>query len=43
MPIGLGGIWIAAFLRQIHDHALIPLHDPRLAGDFKGKEALERG
>ena len=43
LPLGLGGLWLTAFVRQIRGHALVPLHDPRLADDFKGKKALERG
>jgi hypothetical protein len=29
-PIGLGGIWIAIFVRQLKLRPLLPLHDPRL-------------
>ena len=29
-PIGLGGIWIWAFLGQLKTRPLLPLHDPRL-------------
>jgi hypothetical protein len=35
--IGIGGIWLAAFLWQLGNRPLLPLHDPR----FKG--ALEHG
>jgi hypothetical protein len=31
-PIGLGGIWLAAFVRQLKRHPLLPLRDPRFAG-----------
>ena len=34
LPVGLGGLWIAAFIRQLRGHALIPFRDPRLAGEF---------
>jgi hypothetical protein len=37
LPIGLGGIWLAAFLWQLELRPLMPLGDPRL------KEALEHG
>ncbi len=29
-PIGIGGIWIAAFLWQVKKRPLLPVHDPRL-------------
>lgn len=28
-PIGIGGIWLAAFIRQLKGRPLLPLHDPR--------------
>ena len=31
-PIGLGGIWLAVFVRQLKGHSLLPLHDPSLEG-----------
>ena len=36
-PFGLGGIWVAAFFRQLKQRPLLPLHDPEL------EEALEHG
>jgi hypothetical protein len=30
-PVGIGGIWLAAFLRYLKRHSLLPLHDPRFA------------
>jgi len=36
-PIGLGGIWLWYFLRQLEKRPLIPIHDPHL------EEALEHG
>jgi hypothetical protein len=36
-PIGIGGIWIAAFLWQLAKKPLLPLHDPRF------EEAFEHG
>ena len=36
-PAGVGGIWIAAFFRQLKQRPLLPLHDPEL------EEALEHG
>ncbi|PYU27006.1 MAG: hypothetical protein DMG32_08715 [Acidobacteria bacterium] len=37
LPVGMGGIWVAAFVRQLKSRPLLPLHDPRFAG------ALEHG
>ncbi|HYL82448.1 MAG TPA: hypothetical protein VEU07_16640, partial [Candidatus Acidoferrum sp.] len=31
-PIGIGGIWIAVFVKQLQGRSLVPLHDPRLEG-----------
>jgi hypothetical protein len=31
-PIGIGGIWLWAFLGQLRGKSLLPLHDPRFAG-----------
>jgi hypothetical protein len=31
-PVGIGGIWIAMFVRQLQGGSLVPLHDPRLEG-----------
>ncbi len=31
-PLGVGGIWLAVFLRGLRDRPLLPLHDPRFAG-----------
>jgi hypothetical protein len=28
--VGLGGIWLAAFVQQLKNRPLLPLHDPRL-------------
>jgi len=36
-PVGLGGIWLAAFLWQLEKRPLLPLGDPHL------EEALEHG
>jgi hypothetical protein len=33
-PIGIGGIWIAAFVWQLKSRALLPMNDPRLAAAF---------
>jgi hypothetical protein len=30
-PVGLGGIWLAAFLWHLKRRPLLPLHDPRFA------------
>jgi hypothetical protein len=37
LPIGMGGLWVAAYVRQLKSRPLLPLHDPRFEG------ALERG
>jgi hypothetical protein len=37
MPVGLGGIWLAAFLWQLAQRPLLPAGDPEL------EEALEHG
>jgi hypothetical protein len=29
-PVGLGGIWLAAFMRQLKKRPLLPIHDPYL-------------
>ena len=31
-PVGIGGLWIAMFVRQLQGRSLVPLHDPRLEG-----------
>lgn len=33
-PIGIGGVWIAAFIWQLKSRALLPVNDPRLAEAF---------
>ena len=33
-PIGIGGIWLAAFFRELRSRALLPLHDPGFAEVF---------
>lgn len=43
---GIGGIWLAFFLRQIRALPLLPLHDPRFALERAapdGMEAMEHG
>jgi hypothetical protein len=37
LPVGLGGIWVAEFVRQLKSRPLLPLHDPRF------EEALQHG
>jgi hypothetical protein len=37
LPVGMGGVWVAAFVRQLRSRPLLPLQDPRFAG------ALEHG
>lgn len=36
-PVGLGGIWLAAFMRQLKRYPLLPVNDPYL------QEALQHG
>jgi hypothetical protein len=36
-PVGVGGIWLASFLRQLRRAPLLPLHEPY------AREVLERG
>jgi hypothetical protein len=28
-PVGIGGVWLAAFIRYLQARSLLPLHDPR--------------
>jgi hypothetical protein len=42
-PIGIGGIWLAIFCRQLKPWPLLPLNDPRFAETIETKEALEHG
>ena len=37
LPVGIGSIWVADFVRQLKSRPLLPLHDPRFEG------ALEHG
>jgi hypothetical protein len=30
-PVGIGGLWLAAFIRYLKARSLVPLHDPRFA------------
>lgn len=39
-PIGIGGVWLAAFAWILGRRAILPLHDPRAA---RFEEALEHG
>lgn len=36
-PVGLGGIWVAAFVRQLKRNPLLPLQDPRFAAEAAGE------
>ncbi|MGH9648864.1 MAG: hypothetical protein ACRD3I_00135 [Terriglobales bacterium] len=38
-PIGIGAIWMAAFLQQLRGRPLVPLYDPRLKGVLEAKHA----
>ncbi len=35
--LGIGGVWVAEFIRQLKDKPLVPLHDPRF------EEAIQHG
>lgn len=37
LPVGMGGLWVAEFVRQLKSRPLLPLHDPRF------EEALQHG
>jgi hypothetical protein len=37
-PIGVGGIWIAAFLSSLKRAPLVPLNDPRFDYSFRHEE-----
>ena len=41
LPIGMGGIWFAYFLRQLERMPLLPVHDPRMEG--AAEEAMGHG
>ena len=32
LPVGIGGIWVGAFVAQLKSRPLLPLHDPRFEG-----------
>ena len=32
MPVAIGGLWLAAFFRQLRSRPLVPLRDPRMEG-----------
>jgi hypothetical protein len=32
LPVGIGGVWVAAFVAQLKSRPLLPLHDPRFEG-----------
>jgi hypothetical protein len=34
-PIGVGGIWVAAFLRQLRGRSLLPVHDSRMEEELE--------
>jgi hypothetical protein len=42
-PIGLGGLWIALFLRQLKRMPLLPLHDPRVVKVVEAARAAQHG
>ncbi|HYX69247.1 MAG TPA: hypothetical protein VE825_08940 [Terriglobales bacterium] len=40
-PIALGGIWMAAFLRELQQRPVLPLHDPELASLTASEHAAD--
>jgi hypothetical protein len=42
-PIGIGGVWLAIFTRQLKALPLLPVNDPRFAENLETREALEHG
>jgi hypothetical protein len=42
-PVGIGGLWLVFFLRQLRTLPLLPVHDPRFAEKVNEGEALEHG
>ncbi len=37
LPIGLGGLWMAVFIRQLKRHPMLPLHDMRLSAEKRAE------
>ncbi|MDA0747622.1 MAG: hypothetical protein O2954_13960 [bacterium] len=37
-PVGIGGIWLWFFIRELNGKALMPLHDPNMEETFAGAE-----
>ena len=42
-PIGIGGLWFAAFIRQLGGLALLPFRDPRFIAIVKEHELVKNG
>jgi hypothetical protein len=42
-PMGIGGVWLAIFTRQLKALPLLPVNDPRFAENLEAEEALEHG
>jgi hypothetical protein len=42
-PVGIGGVWFAAFLWQLGGQALLPFRDPRLTAIIKEHELVKNG
>jgi hypothetical protein len=42
-PIGIGGLWIAAFFWQLKSAPLLPVNDPRFSDAVETQEAVEHG
>jgi hypothetical protein len=44
LPFAIGGIWLAAFAAMVKKTpSLLPLHDPRLKGNWPLQEAAHHG
>jgi hypothetical protein len=42
-PIGIGGVWLALYCRQLKALPVLPANDPRFSGNLEAEEALEHG
>jgi hypothetical protein len=34
-PTGIGGVWVAIFIKQLKRRSLAPVHDSRVEGEFE--------
>ena len=42
-PIGIGGVWFSAFVWQLKEQSLLPLHDPRFVAILEEQGLLKNG